>query len=277
VDFQIVFKPLLITNKCHYLTPPIPIKPVFMRKHTTNGLLYYSFEIFAPYPLKHGVFTRHGPWGDPFNLSFEHGETLEVKKNLSLAEKALSLKEAAFVKQAHGDSILELDKLPHYHPLSPEEMLSGYDALISLKGRTLMIKLADCQGIILYDPQSGALALVHSGWRGSAFNILGKVVEHLKNFCGIDPSRLLAGVSPSIGPCCMEFKSWKEELPESLWKYRLPDSVYFDFWKLTVSQLTESGLKEDNIELSGICTKCNSDFFSHRRGDTGRFAVMAGL
>jgi copper oxidase (laccase) domain-containing protein len=91
-----------------------------------------------------------------------------------------------------------------------------------------------------------------------------------------DPKGMHAGVSPSIGPCCMEFKGWRELLPEWAWAFK-GKGCRMDFWAMTVEQLKEAGLKEENIELSGVCTMCGSGFFSHRRGDSGRFGVMAGV
>jgi len=34
----------------------------------------------------------------------------------------------------------------------------------------LMVKQADCQGVILFDPEQRVLANVHCGWRGSVRN-----------------------------------------------------------------------------------------------------------
>jgi YfiH family protein len=249
-----------------------------MEKHIKDGLTYYTFDIFKSFPeLRHGVFTRYGPYNDEFNLSFEHGDEAEVIINLTLAEKLLGLNGASFVNQGHFDRILELNKGEEYSPRKREELKEGYDALIGYPGHNLMVKLADCQGVIIYAPDKKVLALVHSGWRGSVLNILGKVVNKLISSYEVMPLRLYAAISPSIGPCCMEFKSWEKDLPQSLWKYRMGDSSYIDFWQMSMDQLTNAGLDSKNIELSGICTKCNTAFFSHRRGDTGRFAVMAGI
>jgi len=45
-------------------------------------------------------------------------------------------------------------------------------------------------------------------------------------------------------------------------------------------QLVAAGLREENIELSGVCTACHADeFFSERRlgRPTGRFAAFIHL
>jgi copper oxidase (laccase) domain-containing protein len=272
-----------------------------MRKHTSDGLVFYSFEILKGHPeMAHGVFTRRGPSGGDFNLSYEHGDEGEVNRNILLARNALGLEKGplAFVNQAHGSLILEPEI--SYSPCSSKDLIGGFDALIGRPGANLMIKLADCQGILLYSPPSKIFALVHSGWRGSVLNILGKTVARLRDSYGVRPQSLLAGVSPSIGPCHMEFKSYREDLPRELWGYKagrkdkagdkagdgIKDGTkdengsgdYFDFPRLTLDQLTDSGVLKENVEFSGFCSYCEEDlFYSHRRGDRGRFAVMAGL
>ncbi|MDR1039730.1 MAG: polyphenol oxidase family protein [Deltaproteobacteria bacterium] len=251
-----------------------------MQRHANPGRPpFWTFRLLEPFHprLSHGVFTREGPEGDRFNLSFEHGETGEVLKNLASAEEALGLPSASFLNQAHGDGILVLKRGESYAPRSPSETREGYDAMIGSAGQTLMVKLADCQGIILFSPETEALAVVHSGWRGSALDIAGKALTALRDQRGADPARTLCCVSPSIGPCCMEFKGWRELLPEALWRYREPSGDRFDFWAATRDQLLAAGARPGNIELSGVCTRCSGEFFSHRRGDLGRFAVMAGV
>jgi copper oxidase (laccase) domain-containing protein len=249
-----------------------------METRSANGLTYHVFHLFQPYPeLVHGVFTRRGPDGGDFNLSFEHGDKETVLKNLTLAENALGLPKASFLNQGHGDGILELSPGETFAPGSEAESGKDRDALIGREGHNLMIKLADCQGAVMYSPDRGVLALVHSGWRGSALNILGKTVRRLAEAHGVDPRKLLCGITPSIGPCCMEFKSWRESLPPALWKYRTGEDDRFDFWAASLDQLTEAGLDPENVEIAGVCTRHGTEFYSHRAGDKGRFAVMAGI
>ncbi|MDR2353149.1 MAG: polyphenol oxidase family protein [Deltaproteobacteria bacterium] len=246
-----------------------------MLKHIYENITYYTYNIFRPYPqLRHGVFTRGGD--REFNLSFSSGDPGEVLKNLKTVEKALNLPPVAQVGQTHGAEILDLTKITSYSPRAPKDLKEGYDAMIGGPLQPLLVKLADCQGIILFAPENNLLALVHSGWRGSVQNILGKTVASLKSK-GVNPKKILAAISPSLGPCCFEFKDWKTLLPAHLHRYRLKDTDYFDFWTLSHDQLTGEGMLSLNIHNPFICTLCSSEFFSHRRGDRGRFALVAGI
>lgn len=254
-----------------------------MRKKTgPHGLTWYTFSIFEPHPeLRHGVFTRHGgvsgPEGRDLHLSFSGGaDPAGVRTNLRRAEDALGLPPAAFIGQTHSAHITVVRPEDEYHPRGPEDIRQGRDAMIAPKpGVNLLIRTADCQGVILYDPETRMLGLVHSGWRGSVQNILGVTVAHLADL-GARPASIKAAIGPSLGPCCAEFVNHRQELPEHFQNFMTAEN-HFDFWAISRRQLTDSGLDPENIATAGVCTKCSPEFFSYRRGDWGRFGIMAGV
>jgi len=56
------------------------------------------------------------------------------------------------------------------------------------------------------------------------------------------------------------------------------DGVKLDLWKANAISLKRAGVRQ--IEISGICTGCNTDdWYSHRieKGKTGRFAAVIGM
>ena len=248
-----------------------------------SGLKWYEFPGLAAHPeLRHGVFTRlggvSGPEGRELSLAFNEIDPPEnVATNLGRTEAALGLPRVAFVRQTHGAEILVVRPQDDYHPRSPEEARPGYDALLApVPGPALLIKVADCQAVLLYDPVSRALALAHAGWRGSVQNILGRVVAALAE-TGVPPARLKAAISPSLGPCCAEFINHRAELPPGFFPFMVREN-YFDFWAISRNQLTAAGLKDENIETAGICSRCSPEFYSYRRGDLWpRFGFLAGV
>ena len=248
-----------------------------------NGLKWYEFPGLAAHPeLKHGVFTRFGglsgPEGRELSLAFNETDPPEnVAANLGRAEAALGLPPAAFARQTHGAEILAIRPGDGYHPRTQAETRAGYDALLApAPGVSLLIKVADCQAVLLYDPVSRALALAHCGWRGSVLNILGRVVAALAA-TGVPPARLKAAISPSLGPCCAEFVNHRAELPPDFLPFMVREN-HFDFWAISRRQLTEAGLLDENIETAGLCSRCSPEFYSYRRGDLWpRFGFLAGV
>ncbi len=102
---------------------------------------------------------------------------------------------------------------------------------------------------------------------------------------GSDPSDIIAGIGPTIGPCCYQvdervvgpiregFKEWEELL----------DKDGKDKWRLNLSLANRRTLEEVGVESiieSNLCTSCYSElFFSYRRdgGRTGRMASFIKL
>lgn len=278
--------------------------------------------------LPYAVFTRHGGKNEYRGASEEPFDSLNVRYGIGdpdkdvlhnrtmmqkfFEEKFLNGRKTLLVSgnQTHSDHIFSLDEKDEekYEKLMERAgmgtgtarcahtEIDDTDAFITNRRDVVfMTQVADCQPIILFDPGTlGAdtgeqiLGVVHSGWRGSVANILGKTIARMRDEFGADPSRILVGVGPSIGPCCHYFTDPKSELPEEFHRYILRESGdvalaghRVDFLAATRDQLLHEGIRETNIEFSGICT-CDStdEFYSYRRSGvrpTGRFAIMAGL
>ena len=241
-------------------------------------LEWIEFDQLESYPhIVHGVFLRHGGMSaGPFaslNVSTEVGDHSDsVKFNRLEICKALDIKQIVFPCQKHGVDVVRItgDNWTKNH---------SADALITTeKNIALAVTHADCQAAIFYDPAHEAIALVHAGWRGSVQNIYAKLVDQMKKQLGTNPQDLLVCISPSLGPCHAEFKNYRQELPQEFWSFQTKPH-YFDFWKLSRMQITLAGVPEKNIEISEVCTYCNSkDCYSHRReAKDGRHATVAVL
>jgi YfiH family protein len=230
--------------------------------------------------LIHGVFTRIGGLSDPpydsLNTSYTVGDPAEnVTKNLSKIKKAVEAEHLIFMDQVHGDSVFVVGR----GHLDSQGKIPSADAMITdMSSVALMIKQADCQGVIIFDPERSVVAGVHCGWKGNVRNILGRVVGRMKHEFECRPSDLVAAIGPSLGPCCAEFVTHEEIFPENFRPFMVREN-YFDLWAVSCRQLMEAGLREENIEVSGICTRCRTDlFYSYRaEGKTGRFATVAML
>ncbi len=97
---------------------------------------------------------------------------------------------------------------------------SGDAMITDAPGQSLVIQTADCQAVLIYDPVRKAVANIHSGWRGSIQNIIGLTVQAMIKEFDSDPKNLLAGIGPSLGPCCAEFIHYRTEIPKAFWSYK---------------------------------------------------------
>jgi polyphenol oxidase len=249
-----------------------------------NDLLYFMFENLAGFnEINHAVFTctnglSHGGY-QGFNLSRSVGDDAKhVNANRDVIGLFMGGK-IIFAHQVHQTQILMINNPPG-NTKSPlhEEDLTGDGLVTNSAGSFIAVKLADCQAVMMYDPVKKVAANVHSGWRGSIQNIIGGCIEVMKQQYNTRPENIVAGISPSLGPCCCEFIHYKDEIPKAYWKYK-DSRHHFDFWSISRDQLISSGVQPKNIETAHICTKCNSHLFYsyHHSKNSGRFAAVIGI
>jgi len=246
-----------------------------------NGISFFQFPNLSEFPdIRHGVFTRKSGHSRPpfkgLNVGLSIGDDKEnVMMNRQAVSGCLGAGALVFAKQVHGIDVIVFDK---NNPEGTSGCNSGDAFVTDIPGRMLVIKAADCQPVLLFDPVRKVVANIHSGWRGSIKNIIGHTVDIMDEKFNSVPHNLFAAVGPSLGPCCAEFKNYKKEIPKEFWVYR-NGTCYFDFWAISHDQLCEKGVPSGNIHISRLCTSCNTDlFFSYRKeGTTGRFAAVIGL
>ncbi len=137
------------------------------------------------------------------------------------------------------------------------------DALVSEKfGTALAIKVADCLPVTIVG--DGAIANIHSGWRGAAQNITAAALDRLET------DGAGAWLGPSIRVCCFEVG---EEVAAQF-DARFVDRSYLkphvDIPAFTTEVLRSRGFVPDRIHDSGLCTRCEGSIFhSFRRDGSG--------
>lgn len=255
-----------------YRSPQAPKEPEF---------LYFQFQGLSAYDeLIHAVCTRHGgvsaPPFDSLNTSNGVGDNPEnVRLNLAKIREFFGARRLYTMQQVHGKNVRvlkqgEVNDLDRSFPC---------DAVITnIRGLALTVRQADCQAVILFDPDGKVIANVHCGWRGNRDNILQVTVERMKRDFGSMPERLRAAIGPSLGPCCAEFVSYKEIFPDDF-RSSMVKPNYFNLWEISRRQLKGIGLRDRHIESADICTRCRTDlFYSYRAEEkTGRFATLVML
>ena len=254
-----------------------------MQKFQKNSLEWLIFDLLSQFPrVHHAVFLRGGGVSQgPFaglNTGWQVGDDpTHVQTNLSRLQNHLqsSIKPwSHFVwgRACHDTALAEV------HAHSPQELID-YDGLLTAQlGITLMMKHADCQIALFYDPIQHVVANVHAGWRGSVKNIYQKTVQQMHHLYGSNPANIFVCISPSLGPQEAEFINYRKELPESFWPFQVRDN-YFDFWAISEMQLQQAAILPHHIEIARLSTYTNPrDYFSYRRDKiTGRHATCITL
>jgi polyphenol oxidase len=240
----------------------------------------FTFRTLSAVPgVVHGISTRHGGVSsgrcESLNLSFSVGDAeANVEENLQRLARAVDTTRETFFAayQVHGRAVTRVEADTAPRPRCDVLVTDGRE-------KTLLMRYADCTPVLLADSRRPAIAAVHAGWRGSAVRAASAAVEALREHFGTSARDIVAGIGPAIGPCCYEvgadvFDSFGD-------RPHLFDGNRLDLWEASRQALVEAGVPADQIEVAGVCTRCQSDrFFSHRANGgqpAGRFAAVMRL
>jgi len=161
------------------------------------------------------------------------------------------------------------------------------DTLITnIPGIPLLMCYADCVPVFILDPVKRAIALIHSGRRGTELELTLKTLFKMKKIFETNPRLCLAAIFPSIGSCCYSIKEpnkidgyWlnKDKINGEAISKQNRSGRNLDLKKANYWQLIKAGLQDKNIFVNEICTADHPElYFSYRRdkGNTGRMAAI---
>jgi polyphenol oxidase len=266
-----------------------------MRASSRGHLTLYEFDLFAPYPrLIAGCSARTGgvsgrPY-DSLNVGLHVGDDPDVVlENRRRVAQGLGVELASLVipRQIHRGQVAVIASADRGRGTrSHEDGIPDTDALITSEpGVVLAVMLADCVPVIVFDARTPAVGVAHAGWGGTVHHVVRNTVEAMQREFGSDPSRMLAGIGPSIGPASYEVgrevadRATREFPDASVIRTNADGRFLLDLWSSNVADLTGAGVPRASIEVAEIDTYENVErFFSdRRRRPTGRFLAVAGL
>lgn len=260
---------------------------------TDGELRYVEFECFNKFgnSLIHCMSTRYGgvSMGEcsTLNLGFNRNDSREnVLENYRRICSSAGMDTGNLVmsSQVHGVKIQIVDENDRGKGFSRESDIIDVDGLLTVKsGVALTTFYADCVPVFLYEPNIKAACLLHSGWKGTLKSIASEAVEKMGLLPGFKADRLVAAIGPSIGSCCFEVgedvyamfsdkykdKAFFKSFTDKKWKINLQRIIKFE--------LLNKGLLEENVHISGVCTKCRKDLFFSHRGDNGKTGSLAAF
>jgi YfiH family protein len=170
--------------------------------------------------------------------------------------------------QEHGTRVQRVRTLPREEPPDAEGPRADGQAT-ALRGVGAMVLAADCLPVAL--GCSGAVAMIHAGWRGLAAGVLEQGVLAVRELSGEEP--IVAVVGPGAGVCCYEVGP---ELHDAFADAHSRDR-HLDLRAIAHERLLAAGVRQ--VRDLDACTICDTRFFSHRRegANAGRQAGVAWL
>lgn len=188
--------------------------------------------------------------------------------------------------QIHSRDVLVVDKdTPNNYPKG--------DGLLTLDSElALSVTVADCLPIFLYDTKSGAMGMLHSGWKGTG--IVKTALDTMTQSFGSNAKNIAAVFGPCIQACCYNVdeergKTFNAEFGFLKSTYPLgpvikwvkdadqnKDLCYLDLQAANAALLEEAGV--EHLAYTEDCTFMDDRFGSFRReGQTyTRMATLVG-
>ena len=161
-----------------------------------------------------------------------------------------------------------------------KDEITGVDALITNElDLRIGVKTADCVPILLFDKRNKAVAAVHSGWRGTAKNIIRETLDRM----GMEFGTRGEDIKAIIGPC-IHLGAFEvgPEVVKAFTKETRPEEFPFAAllphpetravkWHMGLTaicrrQLLDCGVSGADIEVRSECSwSQHQRFFSARR------------
>lgn len=270
-----------------------------VRVNQAGELVYLTFPILEGLRQAVHLFTtRLGGVSEgiysSMNLSYTRGDRKEaVDENYRRVARLLgcSVEDMVCADQTHTTNLRVVGREDRGKGIVRKKDYHDVDGLLTDEpGVYLATFFADCVPLYFVDTKRRAVALAHSGWRGTAARMGQCVVEKMREAYGTNPADIVAAVGPSICQECYEVggdvagafaaafrKPGQEQellLSKGGGKYQL------DLWRANEIVLTEAGIPREQIQVTDLCTCHNSCYlFSHRasHGQRGNLGAFLGL
>ena len=259
--------------------------------NTVDGVAFLTYDRLSQIPfIRHAFSTKIGKGSrtrHPMDMSFDHDDRDAVTENYKLLCNAAGLDYSSLVASAqdHHTFVRVCTSAEKGIGIYREKDMESVDGLVTIEpGVTLCTYYADCTPLFFVDTATHAIGLAHGGWRGTVGRIAEKVVQTMRDSFGTDPKDLVCAIGPNIsvccyevdGPCAEEFyalglDSDRFVFPKDGGKYMV------DMLECNRQILLSCGVNPENITVSDICTKHNSELlWSHRatKGDRGLMCAM---
>lgn len=265
--------------------------------HNKNGVIYITFDKLDRAGVVHGFSTRIGGVSKGYlgsmNLSFHRGDDPDaVMENHRRFADAVGYdyRKLVFSDQVHKTDIYKVTEKDAGKGIMRDTDIREIDGLMTnVPGIPLMTFYADCVPVFFYDPVKKVVAMNHSGWKGTVAKISRCMLSRLKEEYGTEASDLICAVGPSICKDCYEVsEDVAKQFMDAYTEAQVDEIVYdkgdgkylLDLHRANYYNLVDSGVLPEKIDVTNICTCCNSDvLFSHRashglRGNLGAVIML---
>ena len=277
---------------------------LFSQDNSTSIAYEYS-PLLEHFPLTHGVTYRYGGVSEgsfnSFNMGLHVGDTPDaVAENRKRLAQVLGVEPHRLTcgEQVHGVGVTRvIQELVGRGAFSWDDSIPDSDAIhTNLVEVPLLLLVADCVPVLIYDVAHHAVAVVHAGWRGAITHIVERTIDSMHEAYETSPSDCYLFIGPSIGADSFEVS---EEIAEQfrqdmralglsqvdeVVRYIQRDgqttlTPHVDLKVYIAACVVQKGVLLKQVAISSTDTMTTDGCYSYRRdhGRTGRMAMFAVL
>ena len=274
-------------------------------KDNSTSITYEYTPLLDQFPLTHGVTHRYGGVSegafDSFNMGLHVGDDPEaVRENRKRLAQVLGVDPHHLTcgEQVHGIGVTRVtQELVGRGVFSWDDSIPDSDAIhTNLVNVPLLLLVADCVPVLIYDAVHHAVAVVHAGWRGAIAHIVERTMDSMHDAYGTLPSDCYLFVGPSIGGDSFEVsEEIGEQFRQDMHALELSqvDQVvryiqrqgqrtptpHVDLKGYIAACVVHKGVPLEQVSVSSTDTMTTDGCYSYRRdhGRTGRMAMFAVL
>lgn len=232
--------------------------------------------------IRHGFFTRRGGASSGVFKGLNCGagssdqcEAVTLNRKRVADAMEVTPDHLVGVKQIHSADVVTVT--------DPAQPRGAADAMVTDRpGIALAVLTADCQPVLLADPDARVIGAAHAGWKGALTGVLERTLDAMEAL-GADRGNVRAVIGPCISQHAYEvgpefIDAFLDEDPDNarFFVNGEGDRYLFDLPALGLARLRNAGVGD--AEWIRHCTYRDPDrFFSYRRSTHAREADYGRL
>lgn len=292
-------------NNTQILNPSSSLRQSPISQNNSTPITYEYSPLLEHFPLTHGVIYRYGGVSegsfDSFNMGLHVGDTPEaVGENRKRLAQVLGVDPNHLTcgEQVHGVGVTRVtQEIVGRGAFSWDDSIPDSDAIhTNLVNVPLLLLVADCVPVLIYDAVHHAVAVVHAGWRGAIAHIVERTMDSMHDAYGTLPSDCYLFIGPSIGADSFEVseeigEQFRQDMRalglsqvDQVVRYiqrdgQITATPHVDLKGYIAACVVQKGVPLEQVSVSSTDTMITDGCYSYRRdqGRTGRMAMFAVL
>lgn len=193
--------------------------------------------------------------------------------NSSTAENGSRTIRYAAVELIHSQTVVAAEKAGDTAHVKADGIITKNPLLVPT------ITVADCVPIFLYDVQTGAFGVLHSGWKGTG--IVSNGIAEMRRLYGSRPEHICAAIGPHINSCCYAVDKARADYfrtnfgNECITERTGEHSYRLSLTNANLRLMSRCGIRDENSIVADDCTCCAK--FASNRPVFGSFRRQAAF